>query len=74
MRAAFPLHLTRINQTQISFIDQRRRLHQVAGPLVAHEMMRQPAQFLVDERHQLIERRLISASPGEQQLRYFLWR
>ena len=73
MRATFPLHPTRVNQAQISFIDQRRRLQQVAGPLVAHEMTRQPAQLMVDKRHQLIERRLISASPGEQQLRYFLW-
>jgi hypothetical protein len=73
MRATFPFHPTRINQAQISFMYQRRRLQQVAGPLVVYEMLRQPAKLLVDKRHELIERRLISASPGEQQLCYFLW-
>jgi len=36
-----------------------------------HKAMRQPAQFLMNEQYQLIERRLISASPHEQQLHDF---
>jgi len=40
----------------------------VSGALAAHALAGQSSQFLVDERHELFERRLVAATPLEEKL------
>ena len=72
VRAALPMHVARINEAQISLIDQRGRLQRLAGPLTAHVAPGYTVQFVMDQRNQLIERCLLTVAPGQQQSSNFL--
>jgi hypothetical protein len=48
------------------------RLKGVPRRFTANVPARHPAQFVVDERDQAVERRGISLAPGEQQVRYIV--
>lgn len=67
MCAVLPLHAARVNESQISLINQRRCLQRNSGPFAAHALLGQPPQLLVDERHELFERRLVAPTPLPQQ-------
>src|SRR5262249_47752192 len=73
MSAVFQPYLAGASQPQISFVDKRRGLQRMAGAFTAHVLFRQPAQFAVYQRHQLIHRRLITIAPGQEQLGNFVW-
>jgi hypothetical protein len=67
MRPILPLDVLVIDQPQISLVDQRRSLQRVPPTFVAHVMVRHPAQFLVNQRHQAVESALVAIAPIEQQ-------
>ncbi|MCG3159884.1 MAG: hypothetical protein JMDDDDMK_00909 [Acidobacteria bacterium] len=69
MRPVLPRDVLVINQLQVSLVDQRRCLQRVSFALVAHVMVRHSAQFVVNQRHQLVERSLVAVTPIEQQFR-----
>ena len=47
-------------------MDQRRRLEGVAGGFLGHARRRQLAQLLIDQRQQLFQRPLLTATQGLQ--------
>jgi hypothetical protein len=63
-----------LDEPEVCLIDQSRRLQRVANTFSTHVAMGQPAQLLIDEWHQALECRLISSTPVDEQLSYFLWR
>ncbi len=67
VRAVLPPHAARIDQAQIGLVDERRGLQRVAGTLSRHVAMREPVEFVVHQRHQPIQRLLVSLIPGQQQ-------
>ncbi len=46
----------------------------MAGSLFLYVTMRQPMEFVVDKRHELIECRLVAIAPGDEQLSNFIGR
>jgi hypothetical protein len=61
--SVMPLHMLLLDEPEVCFIYQSSRLQRVANTLSAHVAMGQPAQFLIDERQQAVECRLISSAP-----------
>src|SRR5215510_10388155 len=74
VRTILPLNIFLIYQPQVCFVDERGGLQRMARALTIHMALRHPPQFLINQRHQLVEGILISASPGAEQLAYILWR
>src|SRR5258708_24827437 len=68
MRPVLPLHVFPIDQPEVRLIHQRRGLEDVPRPLASHVTGGHPVQLLVDERRQVVHRRLIPVPPGDQQL------
>ena len=66
MRAVSPARPLLVDQADIGLVDERRRLERVPGALASQLRARQPAQLLVDERHELLARRLTTLAPLEQ--------
>ena len=63
MGAVLPVHALVVDQPQVGFVDQGRRLQAVAGALAPHVVVRQTTEFVVDDRHQEGERKLIPVAP-----------
>ena len=61
-----------VYKSQVDFIYERSGLKRVIGSLASQVFLRKAAQFAVDQRHQLIERRLIAMGPSSEQLSYVL--
>ena len=72
MGAILPSHPLAVDQAQVGFMDQSRRLKTVTGPLAVHVMMREAAEFCVDDRDQIFERIAVTAGPGVEQLAYII--
>ena len=68
VRAVLPLDPVDIDEPQIRLVDQGGRLQRVSRALAVHVPLRQPPQFLVNERRQLVERLLIALAPCNQEL------
>ena len=62
-----PVDVRRVHETQIRFVDERRRLEAVAGALAGHAAARDLMEFPIDERNQPFEGRLVAISPVEEQ-------
>jgi hypothetical protein len=62
-----PLHAPLIDQSQVGFVYQRRRLQRVLVPLVPHRAGCLPVQLLVDGRDQAIGCGPLAAAPREQE-------
>ena len=73
VRAILPTDLTGIGKPEKRLVDERGRLEGVVFPLAAHARAGEPAQLGFDERHQLIECRLVAVAPGSQQLGHVVW-
>src|SRR5947207_7899644 len=80
-RAAMPKKWVRFSQLTCGSSTRRRYASFInadvcngARFLSPHVLVGQPMQFVIDQRHQLVERRLVAATPILQQLRYFMWR
>ena len=56
-------HVSLIDETNVSFVDECGGLKCVAFALAAHVTTREPVQFVVDQRIQLVERGLIPFAP-----------
>jgi hypothetical protein len=67
MRAVLPLHLANINESKVGFVDQRRCLKRVAHTLARHVTARDAAEFSMNERNQLFERRIVALAPREEE-------
>ena len=67
VRAVLPTHAALVNESHVSFVDERGGLQSVVGALAAHVAVREPVQLLLNEREQLVERRPVAAAPGEEQ-------
>ena len=57
-----------VDQAEERLVDERRRLQRVIVAFAAHLEPSQPAELLMDDGHQLVERGPIAAAPGKQQL------
>jgi hypothetical protein len=69
MRAVLPIGTRLIHQLQVSYIDQSGGLQGVALALLAHQVVRDAAQFVFHEGNQLVETVLFARTPAEQQTR-----
>ena len=67
MDPVLPLHPFQIHEAQIGFVQQRRGLQGIAAFLAHHVLVSQPVQLPVDQRHQLVKRPLIAATPFVKQ-------
>jgi len=63
-------HAVDIDQSKVDLVNECGRLKAVPRRFAAKTAARYPAQFVVDERNQAIERRCVSLAPGQKQLRY----
>ena len=66
--AVLPARVLPVDQPQVGFVDQRRRLQEVARPLSRHVARREAVQLLLDHRRQRVERGLVASAPGHEQL------
>ena len=67
VRPISPLDALAVNEPYEHLIDERRRLQRVTGAFTAHVAASQLAELVLDERHQLIDGTVITASPGLEQ-------
>jgi hypothetical protein len=67
MSPVLPLHAFVVDQPQVGFIDQRRRLQAVAGLLALQVVVRQAVELVVHDRGQPSERALVSVGPHTEQ-------
>ena len=67
MYAILETDLTLINKAKVSFMDQRRSLQHMARLLPPHVLMRQPVQFVINQRRQLLQRTTVPVTPLPQQ-------
>jgi len=63
MGAVLPLHASR-SQAHKRLVDERCGLECMAAPLAGHIATGQPSQFALDERHQLLQRGIVTISPA----------
>ena len=66
------MHVSLIDQSNVSLINQSGGLQRVLGTLLGHVPVGQPVQFVVDQWRELIEGRLIPVAPGNEQLGNFV--
>ena len=62
-----PHRLRLVEQSQISFVDQRRRLQRLAGTAPSQISSRQLVKLSINLRRQLFERVRLASSPGNQE-------
>src|SRR3989442_10669520 len=72
--AILPVHILLVYQPHIGFIDQGCRLQRVAGAFATHVVMGQTPEFVIDQRRELVQCRLVSVAPRFQQAGDFVWR
>ena len=65
--SVLPLQLANVHQPKIRLVHERGRLERMAGALPSHVTAGEPTELVVDERRELIERRLVAAAPGAEQ-------
>ena len=73
MGTTLPVHVLKLRQPEIGFMNQGGRLQSVARPLTAQVVPREPAKFFVYKRDQLGLGLRFSAAEWEQQLRNLAW-
>src|SRR5262245_48640791 len=66
-----PRRGSRVNQAHISFVNQRRRLKRLPRLLLGQSHGSEVAQFVVDQRQELVGGRRITLLNGTQNARYF---
>jgi hypothetical protein len=72
MSSVFPSRRVRANQTKVRLMHQSGTLQGVTDSLVPELKVRQTAQFLVDQRQQLIEGLAVAAPPALQKFGYLV--
>ena len=71
MRTVLPCHSLLIDKPQVRFVKERGRLQQVVWNFAVHVARSQPAQFVIDQRDQLVQSNTVSFAPIQQELRNF---
>ena len=69
MRPILPFDGAEIDEPQIHFIHERRRLQRMPVALIAQVVPCHVPQFFVHQRHELIQCLTITLAPGQEQLR-----
>ena len=72
VRPVLQRHAVDIHQSKVDLMNERGRLKGVPRRFAAEMAARHPAQFVVDERDQAVERRGVSLAPGQEQVRYIV--
>src|SRR6476659_9326930 len=72
LRAALPVGMCLIDETKISLVDERSGLQRVPRMFASHVVVGEPAQLVVDQWYQLVERSLIAIGPIQNQLGYVI--
>ena len=67
VRAVLPVVRVLGDQPDVGFVDERRRLQRLPGLLAAEVRRGQPAQLVVDERHQLRDGLVVAGSGSREQ-------
>ena len=67
VRPVLPLDRLPLEQTQVGLVDQFGRLHPAVATLIGQNTAGHLAEFSMNQRRQLIERLLITTTPGLQQ-------
>src|SRR5205814_8691097 len=63
MGAILKVFLFLFDHAQVRFMDERGRLQRMAGILLVHVTLSHLSQFVIDERHQFVERLTITMIP-----------
>ena len=69
VRAILPLHVSLVHQPNVSLVNQRRRLQRVTRLFASQVARSLSTEFVVDDRHQLVERLFVAALVADKQLR-----
>lgn len=72
VRAARQSRAVEIDQSKINLVNEGGCLKGVTRRLISETAARHPAQFVVYERDEAVERRGVSLVPGEEQVRYIM--
>src|SRR5216684_184951 len=70
---ALIVHILLIDQAQVSFMNQGRRLQHVIATFTSHVIRREAAQFFIDQRKQPVERSLVPTIPVRKQTSDLSW-
>jgi hypothetical protein len=70
MSAILPVRWILSDHAQVRFMNQGCALNALTGRFTTKMTARQPAQFVVDKRDQLIQGSVIALSPANKQFRY----
>jgi hypothetical protein len=62
-----------IDESKVDLVDKCSRLKGVPRRLALETALRHPAQLVVDERDQAVERRGVSLAPGQEEFRYTVY-
>jgi hypothetical protein len=65
-------HAVHIDESQVRLMNERRRLQGVPWGFAPETAARHAAQFVIHDRHQAVERRGISLTPGQKQFGDFV--
>ena len=57
------VHILLLDQAQVGFMHQRRGLQQMIGAFASHVIRCEAAQFVIDQRHELLQACLIPIAP-----------
>ena len=68
MSTVLPVQVFAIDESKKRFVDERGGLKSVACAFLTHVTMREAPQFLINERHQLVECGPVAVAPIDQQL------
>src|SRR5262249_44804020 len=71
MHAVLQIMALLVDQFEVSFVNQSGRLQGMIGTLPAQITSGQLAQFVINQRHQLIESLLITTAPLKEQFTHF---
>ena len=72
--AVLPASSLLINQAKIGLVNQGSGLQRVIRSLAPQVVSRQTSQFALDQRHELVEGRLVTTAPPGQKLSYATFR
>jgi hypothetical protein len=64
--------LVHIHESQVDLMHERRRLEGVPRLFAPEMTARHPAQLLIHERNQTVERLAVALAPGEEQFSYIV--
>ena len=70
MGAILPPDPPRLDEPQIGFVDERRRLEDMVRTLARHLPPRQATEVTMHDRNQFLERAIVTLSPAQEESRH----